>query len=195
MPIVILKNVRIVLFKNTLAVPGPRSDDKPNERFYQATFLLPRNHPQLAQVNKAIDAAMEEKFPGKGAAVRKAANAMGKICLRDGDTKDAEKYPQFQDMWFMNASLDANKGKPRLYGTGGLTAGEVPGSTIYSGCYVNAAVSFYGYDNVSKGCAAGLGDVQFIRDGDAFGGGAPPRADENSFGAVEADTEHDSLCD
>jgi hypothetical protein len=50
---------------------------------------------------------------------------------------------------------------------------------IYSGCYVNVRLDLYGNAvPAKKGVFAGLKGVQFARDGDAFGGGAPARADE-----------------
>ena len=44
-------------------------------------------------------------------------------------------------------------------------------SEVYSGCYCNVSVSFYGYNtNGNHGIAAGLGNVQFVKDGEALGG-------------------------
>lgn len=44
-------------------------------------------------------------------------------------------------------------------------------SEVYSGCYCNVSVTFYGYNsNGNRGIAAGLGNVQFVKDGEALGG-------------------------
>ncbi len=48
----------------------------------------------------------------------------------------------------------------------------------YSGCYVNATIEFYAYDNNGKGVSASLRGVQFFRDGDAFSGGSVASVDE-----------------
>ena len=53
---------------------------------------------------------------------------------------------------------------------------------VYSGCYVNASIDIYAFDNVGKGNSAGLRGVQFLRKGDAFGGGAA--ADESEFDEI-----------
>ena len=51
--------------------------------------------------------------------------------------------------------------------------------TIYSGCYVNAIIELYANTQpTKKGVFAGLKGVQFVKDGDAFGGGAPAAASE-----------------
>jgi hypothetical protein len=49
----------------------------------------------------------------------------------------------------------------------------------YAGCYVNASVEVWVQDNQwGKRVNCTLRGVQFLRDGDAFGGGAPASADE-----------------
>ena len=43
-------------------------------------------------------------------------------------------------------------------------------SEVYSGCYGNVSVTFYAYNsNGNKGIAAGLGNVQKLRDGEPLG--------------------------
>ena len=56
---------------------------------------------------------------------------------------------------------------------------------VYSGCYCNVAVNFYPFDaGVNRGVAAGLGNVQFVRDGERLSGKAS--ADED-FDVLEDD--------
>ena len=43
-------------------------------------------------------------------------------------------------------------------------------SELYSGCYIRASVTFYAYNsNGNKGIAAGLGNIQKVRDGEPLG--------------------------
>lgn len=43
----------------------------------------------------------------------------------------------------------------------------------YSGCYGRITVTFYGYNsNGNRGVAAGLGNIQKLKDGDSLGGRA-----------------------
>lgn len=64
----------------------------------------------------------------------------------------------------------------------------------YSGCYVNASIELWAQDNdFGKRVNAQLRGVQFLRDGDAFGGGARPAdADEFDEIAVSDDTAEDA---
>ena len=61
----------------------------------------------------------------------------------------------------------------------------------YSGCYVNAQVALWAQDNgYGKRINAQLRGVQFLRDGEAFGGGAVASADE--FAPVDASADADA---
>lgn len=61
----------------------------------------------------------------------------------------------------------------------------------YSGCYVNATITIFAYDNQGKGISASLGGVQFFRDGDAFAGGGV--ASEDDFDDLSVAEEEESL--
>jgi hypothetical protein len=61
----------------------------------------------------------------------------------------------------------------------------------YSGCYVNASVEFYAYDNNGKGIAATLKGVQFFKDGDAFTGGGVASPDDFDDLSTEGEETHD----
>ena len=44
-------------------------------------------------------------------------------------------------------------------------------SEVYSGCYGKISVTFYGYNsNGNRGIAAGLGNIQKLKDGESLGG-------------------------
>ena len=58
---------------------------------------------------------------------------------------------------------------------------------VYSGCYCNVSVNFYAFNaNGNRGVAAGLGNIQFVRDGERLSGKASADAD---FDALEDDCE------
>jgi len=58
-------------------------------------------------------------------------------------------------------------------------------SEVYSGCYGRVSVTFYAYNsNGNKGIAAGLGNVQKLRDGEPLGSRANAK---DEFEAVEAE--------
>lgn len=59
-------------------------------------------------------------------------------------------------------------------------------SLIYSGCYVNAKIQLWAQDNTyGRRVNASLLGVMFARDGEAFGGAAPARAED--FAGLAAD--------
>ncbi|MEA5064711.1 MAG: DUF2815 family protein, partial [Eubacteriales bacterium] len=44
---------------------------------------------------------------------------------------------------------------------------------VYSGCYGKISVTFYGYNsNGNRGIAAGLGNIQKLKEGESLGGRA-----------------------
>ena len=56
---------------------------------------------------------------------------------------------------------------------------------VYSGCFCNVSVNFYPFNaNGNRGVAVGLGNIQFVKDGDRLSGRASADAD---FDALEDD--------
>lgn len=185
---VLLNNVRLSFPKLWTPEPFPGSPDK--TEYFSAAFLLPSTHPDYAKLSQAIDSVGVAKFGAKWPAVKAAAAAQGKICLRDGATKpDTEGYA---GNWFVSSR---SKVKPSVYGLGGKAAGPITESSgiVYGGCYVRAVISLFAYANVSKGVAAELGDIQFFAKGDAFSGGGQARASDEDFGALAVPPEDDPL--
>lgn len=169
---VMLNNVRLsfpALFKPEAFQPG-------DPEKYKATFLIPKGSPLVKKVEAAILAVLAEKHNGDTAkAAKTLAGIKGnrnKCAWQDGDTYE---YDGYADMMALTAKsttrptvidgarqpLTAEDGKP------------------YAGCYVNASVDVYAYDNKGLGVSASLRGVQFVRDGDAFAAGRP--ADSSEF--------------
>ena len=70
-----------------------------------------------------------------------------------------------------------SKTRPLVIDTDKTPLAEEDGKP-YVGCYVNAIIEFFGYDNSGKGVSATLKGVQFVRDGDAFSAVAPASEDD-----------------
>jgi hypothetical protein len=106
-----------------------------------------------------------------------------KKSLRDGSKRvnsSGDAYEGYEGHWYVTAKSPT---RPLLIDQARQPVTEEDG-VIYSGCYVNAIVEFYANAQAGKkGVFAQLKGVQFVRDGDSFGGGAPAKADE--FDAVE----------
>jgi hypothetical protein len=106
-----------------------------------------------------------------------------KKSIREGDkrvNKSGDVYEGYEGNWYVTAKTPT---RPLLVDQHRQPVAEEDG-TIYSGCYVNAIIELYANTQpTKKGVFAGLKGVQFVKDGDAFGGGAPAAASE--FDVVE----------
>lgn len=145
-----------------------------NEPKFSVSVIVSKNDKETL---KAIKEAVEEaKETGKGKWNGKIP-AVLKTPLRDGDVErpDDEAYA---GCYFFNAS---SKNKPGIVDEN--VQPILDQSEVYSGCYARVAVNFYAYNaNGNKGIAAGLGNIQKLRDGDSLGGAT--RA-EDDFEAVD----------
>lgn len=111
-------------------------------------------------------------------------------------TTTGERYTGYEDDdgKYMSPSRYAKQGYPAFVRQGGqvidLTTANGLGEAMalfYAGCFVNAKVNLAAYetkeDNVTKrGVTTFLEALQFLRDGDKFGGGS---ANADGFDAVE----------
>jgi hypothetical protein len=162
------------------------------------SLIIPPDHPQLAQINAAIEEAARVKWKDKAALTLKGARAKDKVCLRDGDYKS--KYDGHAGNWILGANCpggetEAECAKPSVFdklrreyvsADRWATLNEKERQTfmherqcpIYSGCYVSALVEFYADSRYGDGVFCKLVGIQFYGDGDAFSGGAPASADE-----------------
>lgn len=170
---IMLKNVRLA-FANGLftanAVAGSESDPK-----YNCTFLLPPDHPQVKDIKAKMIAVAKERWKDKAEGVYKSLQATDKLALHDGDNKPA--YEGFPGNLFISASRPQNTRPTTLRADG--TPCTLTDGVIYGGCYVNASVEFWAQDNkFGKRVNAELRGVQFLRDGDSFGGGSVAGQDE-----------------
>ena len=108
-----------------------------------------------------------------------------KLPLRDGDI-DRPEDEAYADSYFFNAN---SKQAPQVVDKN--VQPILDQSEVYSGCYGRISVNFYGFStNGNKGIAAGLGNIQKLRDGESLGGRTNA---EDDFDAVEVDDEEDFL--
>ena len=142
---------------------------------YECTFLIDKESPQLAEIQAVIKSV--------GADVLGKEWSKAKLCLQDGATKD---YDGYESCFALKATT---KKRPIIINKdkSSLTADD---DVIYAGCYVNASVSIYAFQNTyGKFVQAQLNAVQFSKDGDRFGGGDDFSIDE--FESIDSDDEGD----
>lgn len=145
---------------------------------YSVSLVIPKHDTKtIEKIERAIDAAIEEgigKFGGK-----KPNKATLKLPLRDGDIeKDDDIY---KDAYFVNTnSLVA----PQI--VDGNVEPILDRSEVYSGVYARVSITFYAFNvNGNKGVAAGLGNIQKVKDGQLLGGGRRKATDD--FESLEDD--------
>ncbi|KER02849.1 DUF2815 family protein [Photorhabdus temperata] len=151
---------------------------------FRATFLIPNDHPANAEIEAAIKKVATEKWGAKADSVIKSIRGNNmRFNYRDGDEKS--EYEGYAGHMYISAS---NKARPLVIDRDKtpLTAAD---GRPYSGCYVDAAITLFAYDNQGKGISASLGGVQFRKDGDAFAGGGVASEDDFDDIADGADAE------
>lgn len=156
------------------------NEDGSKGKYSVALLIDKKNTKTIDAIKKAIEAA---KIEGK----TQLANSKGivpsniKVPLRDGDDGDIDDEA-YEGKYFLNA---ASKQKPQIVDR--QVEPITDESEVYSGCYCNVSVNFYAFNvNTNKGIAAGLGNIQKVKDGERLAGGAS--ADED-FEIVEEDEE------
>lgn len=154
----------------------PKAINGGDEKYSVSCVISKSDKATLMKIHKAVESAKED---GK---VRKWNGKIPpnlKLPLRDGDI-DRPDDETYQDCMFVNAT---SKDAP------GIVDRRVQPVTdpmmVYSGCYCNVSVNFYPFNaNGNRGVAAGLSNIQFVRDGERLSGRVSAEAE---FDALEED--------
>lgn len=179
---VMLKNVRLafpVLFE-------AKTVNGEGDPAFSASFLFGSDHPQVAELQKAMDTVGKEKWGAKWPAVKKEMELKAKTLIQDGDAKS--DYAGFEGQLYVNAR---NKVRPNILDRDKTPLIAADGKP-YAGCYVNASIELWAQDNkYGKRVNASLRGVQFLKDGDSFSGGGT--ASEDEFDEIEDGADADDL--
>ncbi len=137
---------------------------------YSVTVLIPKTDVStIKKIKDAIQAAAEKgkstKFGGKIPPVLKTTLKDADVDTNNDGEVLASIYPEAAHHYMINVSsltkpqvVDANL-NPVLDPT-----------MVYSGCYGRVSMNFYAYAaSGNKGISAGLGNVQFLEDGEPLG--------------------------
>lgn len=143
----------------------PRASEENSTPKYSVSLIIPKSDVKTVNAIKAaVAAATEEgkhsKFGGKIPA-----GPTFKLPLRDGDV-EREGDPAYANSYFLNSS---SKNQPQLVDKN--LKPIMDRNEFYSGCYGRASLNFYPFNtNGNKGIAAGLNNLQKMKDGDPLGG-------------------------
>lgn len=143
---------------------------------YRATFLVEPSNPSKSLIDAAIKSVASEKWGAKAAAILPAILAApNKCCFADGNLK---AYNGYAGNWALTATRNQDAGAPVIVDRDKSPLAAASGK-LYSGCYVNATVDIWAQDNqFGKGVRATLINVQFVKDGESFGGAVAASADD-----------------
>ena len=137
---------------------------------YSVSAIVPKSDSKTVE---AIKAAIEQAK--KDSASKWGGKIPGnlKTPLRDGDI-DRPEDEAYKGCYFFNAN---SRQAPQV--VDGKVQPVLDQSEVYSGCYGRISVTFYGYNsNGNRGIAAGLGNIQKLKDGEPLGGGRAKAADD-----------------
>lgn len=176
-----------VKLKNTrLAFPSLFTATRFNEQSepkFSATLLVEKGSENDKAIQNAIKQVAKDKWGAKAeSTLKKIENNPNKYAYKDGDDTD---YDGFAGHMAIRAS---NKARPTVVNRDKSPIAESDG-IVYSGCYVNAVIEVFAYDNSGAGISASLKGVQFAKDGEAFSGGGVASADEFEDISEGADAE------
>lgn len=136
---------------------------------FGCTILLEPGHKAIPVLEKAFEQIAKEKWGAKADAVLTELRKKDKLALHDGDTKS--DYDGFPSNMFVSTR---SKVRPTIVDKDRSALVQADGRP-YSGCYCNFIIELWPQDNAyGKRINAQIKGVQFLRDGDAFGGGGTP---------------------
>lgn len=129
------------------------------------------------KITEALERVAKDQWGAKAGTVLDDLTAKGRVCFVAGPKTDSsgQPYAGFEGAYHMSTR---GKTRPLCLNRDKTPVAEQDG-VIYAGCYVNASVELWTQDNKwGKRINASLRGVHFVRDGDAFTGGAPASPDE-----------------
>lgn len=156
---------------------------------YRATLLIPADDAQKAAIDETIKAVAKEKWGAKADTILADILQDKKACcFIDGNRR---AYNGYAGNWALSATRNQDDGRPAVVDRtkAPLTASD---GKIYSGAYVNGIVEIWAQSNsYGKAIRATLVTVQFVKDGESFGGAAPASTD--GLDDLGADFDDDDL--
>lgn len=184
---IMLNNVRLAFAQHLFEAGTVGGEGEP--AFSVTAIMEGSNHPAIAELTKVEEQLAKEKWGAKADTILKELRAKDRGVNHDGDLKAS--YDGFEGNRYVSARA---KTRPTVIDRDRTPLVAADGRP-YSGCYANVQVEVWAQDNqYGKRINAQLLGVQFVRDGDSFGGGARP-ADPDDFGDLSAEGSGSALDD
>lgn len=162
----------------------PYIGEDPTKPNYGTHLIMPPDHPIIPAIKSAQRAVAVAMWADQADAVMAQLAAKDRLVLHDGTVSKPG-----QDAYKGMLYVSANSGKKRFtIVDADRTPLQESDGRPYSGCYVNAIIQVWAQQNKwGRGINAQICGVQFLRHGEAFGGGRVAAADE--FQVVAASTD------
>ena len=141
---------------------------------YSVSAIIPKSDKEtIKKIQAAVEAEKQESLSKWGGKIPPNL----KLPLRDGDI-DRPEDEAYKGCYFFNAN---SRQAPQVVDK--QVQPILDQTEVYSGCYGRISVNFYGYNsNGNRGVAAGLGNIQKLKDGEALSSRTNA---EDDFEAVE----------
>ena len=139
----------------------PTSVNGSDPKYGASLIVSKKDAKTITAIQKAIEQAKKDSVGKWGGKIPPNL----KTPLRDGDT-DRPDDEAYAGSFFLNAN---SRQAPQVVDA--KVQPILDQNEVYSGCYGKISVTFYGYNsNGNRGIAAGLGNIQKLRDGESLGG-------------------------
>lgn len=174
---VTLRGVRLA-FADIWTARPPK--DGKGEAKFGATFILDpkKDRDAVKEIRAAIKKVAKEKWKDKGDRILALIEGDAqKFCWFEEDYIDQEGEPVegFEGMFYLRTKSGI---QPTLLDRDRTELTKADGKP-YPGCYVVAKVDIWAQDNThGKGMRCQVQGIQFMKDGDAFGGGTRSKVDD-----------------
>lgn len=151
---------------------------------YSAAFLVDPGSQNDKTIRAAIKKAATNIWKEKADTILKSIEGQNmKYCYLDGNTK---AYDGYENKWVLSAKRPKESGRPKVIDKDPKVEIGVEEGRPYGGCIVHAKIQVWAQHKGkgAPGIRCSLMTVQFVADGESFGG-APP-ANTEGFEEVEA---------
>lgn len=150
----------------------PQSINGSDPKFSVSAIIPKSDTKTINAIKSAIEQAKKDSVAKWGGKIP----ANLKTPLRDGDI-DRPDDESYANSYFFNAN---SRQAPQVVDV--QVQPILDQNEVYSGCFGRISVTFYGYNsNGNRGIAAGLGNVQKLKDGEPLGGRSRASDDFNTI--------------
>jgi hypothetical protein len=175
--LVTLKGVRLAF--QDIWVPKASQDGKGEPKYGCVLILDPKkNADEVKLIRSTIKAVAKEKWKAKADGILRVLEGDNqKYCYFEEDKLNAEGeiVDGFEGMFYLSCKSPV---QPTIIDRDRSELTRKDGRP-YNGCFVVAKVDIWPQDNThGKGLRAQIQGLQFLRDGDAFGGGTRSKVDD-----------------